>query len=269
MGAGIAEVAATHGYDVVLVDVAEEQLRRADERIRRSLGRAVERGRLTAEQREDAFRHLTMTTRLDDVVPAHLVVEAVFEDPAVKAKTFQMLDSLCSPETILATNTSSISITQIASATRRPDRVVGMHFFNPVPVMKLVEIIRGMLTSDETARAVYDLAERFGKTPVEVSDSPGFVSNRLLGPMINEAAYALMEGVATREAIDQVMRLGANHPMGPLELADFIGIDVVVNIMKVLHDGFGDDKYRPCPLLVKMVAAGRLGRKSGEGFYAY
>lgn len=269
MGSGIAQVAAQSGYSVKLVEVIPSQLERGQKTIERNLDRSIEKGRMTPEDKKAASARITASTDYAILSTADFVVEAITEVFDAKVEVMKRLEEVCSPEAIFASNTSSISITKLASVTRRPDRFVGMHFFNPVPVMKLVEVIRGLGTSDETAKQVVDLAISLGKTPVEVQDYPGFVSNRLLVPMLNEAAYALMEGVATPEAIDTVMKLGMNHPMGPLELSDMIGLDVIVDIMRVLHEGYGDDKYRPCPLLVKMVAAGRLGRKSGRGFYDY
>ncbi|MBE3589611.1 MAG: 3-hydroxybutyryl-CoA dehydrogenase [Firmicutes bacterium] len=269
MGSGIAQVAAQAGYEVILYDVEPRFLERGLGTIRRNLDRDVERGRKRAEEREAVLARISGTLELKDAAAAALVVEAVVEHAEVKAQLFRDLDAVCPPETIFASNTSSISITRLAAATRRPDRFIGMHFMNPVPVMKLLEVIRGQLTSDATHRAALEAGARMGKTCVTVQDYPGFVSNRLLMPMINEAAYALMEGVAGREEIDTVMKLGMNHPMGPLELADFIGLDTCLAIMEVLYEGFGDPKYRPCPLLRRMVQAGLLGRKSGRGFYEY
>ncbi len=269
MGHGIAQVCATHGYRVTLIDIVPEQLERALAAIRKSVEKLHAKGRLSDEQREAALSNIATATELDATAEADFVIEAVVERVEVKKQVFGRLDELTRPEVILASNTSSISITELGAATGRPERVIGMHFMNPVPLMKLVEVIRGLSTSDETTATVVDLAKRLGKTPVEAQDYPGFISNRILCPMINEAIYALMEGVGTAEAIDTVMKLGMNHPMGPLELADLIGLDVVLNIMEVLHEGLGDDKYRPCPLLRRMVAAGHLGRKTGRGFYVY
>jgi 3-hydroxybutyryl-CoA dehydrogenase len=269
MGAGIAQVAAQAGYRVQLVDVAEGQLDRALTAIRSSLNRSVEKGRMGADESNATLSRLRSSTELESVVGCGVVIEAVHEEFQVKAGLLERLDALCPPETLFASNTSSISITRLAACTGRPDRMMGLHFFNPVPAMKLVETVRGLRTSQETRSILLELVRSIGKTPIEVEDFPGFISNRLLMPMINEAAYALMEGVASREAIDDVMRLGMNHPMGPLELADLIGLDVCVDIMRVLHDGFGDSKYRPCPLLTKMVAAKQLGKKTGQGFYDY
>ncbi len=269
MGNGIAQVFAASGFEVLMRDVGQIQLERGYSAIQKSLGKLVEKGKLTAEDSEAALSRINTTTELSDLAECDLVVEAIFENFEAKSAAFAELDGLLPQESILASNTSSIDITRLAAVTKRADRFIGMHFFNPVPLMSLVEIIRGLATSDETYQEVRDLAVRLGKTPVEVKDYPGFVSNRILMPMINEAVFALFEGVATKEDIDTVMKLGMNHPMGPLTLADFIGLDVCLDILYVLHDGFKDPKYRPCPLLVKMVQAGKLGRKSGEGFYKY
>ncbi len=269
MGSGIAQVAAQAGYRVQLVDLARDQLDRALAAIHDNLRRSVEKGRIGADELETTLSRLHTSTELDSVDGCDLVIEAVQEDFQAKSRLLEQLDSICPPETLFASNTSSISITRLAACTGRPDRVMGLHFFNPVPAMKLVEVVRGLRTGEDTRSSLLELVRSLGKTPVEVEDFPGFISNRLLMPMINEAAYALMEGVASREAIDSVMKMGMNHPMGPLELADLIGLDVCVDIMRVLHDGFGDSKYRPCPLLTKMVAAGQLGKKTGQGFYAY
>ncbi|HEV8662850.1 MAG TPA: 3-hydroxybutyryl-CoA dehydrogenase [Candidatus Methylomirabilis sp.] len=269
MGSGIAQVALQAGYGVLLRDVSEGILEAARGRIGAGLSKGVEKGKFSAADREGMLGRLKTTTAIADLAHADFVVEAATESFEIKRGLFLELDRLARPETILASNTSSISITKIAGVTKRPDRVVGMHFFNPVPLMALVEVIRGLQTSDTTATATIELAKRLGKTPVEANDFPGFIANRILVPMINEAIYALMEGVGTAEAIDNVMRLGANHPMGPLALADLIGLDVCLAVLKVLHEELGDDKYRPCPLLVKMVDAGYLGRKTGRGFHTY
>ncbi len=269
MGSGIAHVFARAGFSVLLSDVDQSLLERSHTSIRLNLAREVKKGKVTAEEADGAASRIDLVVDLDRLRPAQLVVEAASERFEVKRQIFQRLDALLAPEAILATNTSSISITRLAGQTGRPDRVIGMHFFNPVPVMALVEVIRGLQTSQPTFDAVEALARQLGKTPVEVNDAPGFVSNRVLMPLINEAAYTVMEGVASAEAVDQVFQLGMAHPMGPLALADFIGLDVCVDILRVLQEGHGDPKYRPCPLLVRMVDAGWLGRKSGRGFYPY
>jgi 3-hydroxybutyryl-CoA dehydrogenase len=262
-------VCAAAGYRVSLIDVLPAALETGLRTIEKSLAKLVEKGRLAEEARAAALGRIGPGTELGAVGEADFVIEAATETPDLKLKIFRDLDSLARPGVILASNTSSISLTRIGGATRRPDRVIGMHFMNPVPLMTLVEVIRGLGTSDETTQTVMELSRKLGKTPVGANDSPGFISNRILCPMINEAIYALMEGVGTREAIDTVMKLGMNHPMGPLTLADLVGLDVLLYVMQVLHRDLGDDKYRPCPLLVRMVDAGYLGRKSGRGFYEY
>jgi len=269
MGSGIAHVFARSGFRVLLCDVEQRFLDRALGSIRTNLGREAAKGKIDASEVEPSIARIEPTTEREALALAQFVVEAASERFELKSEIFRSLDRIVPAGVILATNTSSISITKLAAQTQRPAQVIGMHFFNPVPVMALVEVVRGMATSDETFATVRDLSAKLGKTPVEVNDAPGFVSNRVLMPLINEAAFAVMEGVATPEAIDQVFKLGMNHPMGPLTLADFIGLDVCVDILRVLHEGYGDPKYRPCPLLVRMVDAGWLGRKSGRGFYTY
>ncbi len=269
MGNGIAQVAARAGYNVVLRDVQNEFLERGMKAIDRSLQRDVDKERLHADEKQQIFNRIKTTTELSELSAASLVVEAITENLQIKTELFRALDELTAPAAIFASNTSSISITKLGAATKRPDKVIGMHFMNPVPVMKLVEIIRGIATSNETFESVRALTEKLGKTPLECNDMPGFVSNRVLMPMINEAIFALHEGVATRESIDGIMKLGMNHPMGPLALADFIGLDVCLAILNVMHEGLGDPKYRACPLLKRYVDAGWLGRKTGRGFYEY
>ena len=269
MGNGIAQVFAQQGHAVRLIDVSAEALNKGLETIRGSLARLVKKETIKADEADKAVARIKVGSVLEDTKDSELVVEAASENPSLKFALFDQLDQVTAASTILATNTSSISITEIASHTRRADKIIGMHFMNPVPVMQLVEVIRGQLTSDATTTQVMDLAKALGKTPVEVNDYPGFVSNRVLMPMINEAVFCVMEGVATPEAIDTVMKLGMAHPMGPLALADLIGLDTCLAILEVLHKGLGDDKYRPCPLLRRMVAAGTLGRKTGRGFYKY
>jgi 3-hydroxybutyryl-CoA dehydrogenase len=269
VGHGIAQVAVQNGFRVVLRDLDDRILQHARSRIDTGLDRLLEAGRIADNQKADMLKLLTVTTHLPDVKGCDVVVEAAPEDFAVKKGIFQELDKVCRPAVVLATSTSSISITRLGAATRRPEKVIGMHFLNPVPVLQVVEVIRGMETSSETAAVTHELAKRLGKTTVEAKDAPGFLANRMLMPMINEAVFALMEGVGTVDAIDNVMHLGMKHPMGPLALADLIGLDVCLAVLRSLHEGFGDPKYRPAPMLVKMVDAGHLGRKTGRGFYKH
>ena len=269
MGNGIAQTAAASGFEVIMCDIQQDFVDRGYQNIVKSLDRFVKKETMTEDQKSEILQKIKTTTKIEDLEDCTLIVEAATENFEIKKQIFQKLDEITSEECILASNTSSISITKIAAVTSRPDKVIGMHFMNPVPLMKLVEVIRGIATSDETYAKVKEMSETMGKTPLDCQDFPGFVANRILLPMINEAIFALYEGVATRESIDGIMKLGMNHPMGPLTLADFIGLDVCLAILRVMHDGLGDPKYRPCPLLVKMVDAGWLGRKSGKGFYEY
>lgn len=269
MGSGIAQIAAQAGFDVVMCDIEESFVQSGLSKIEKNLSKAVEKGKMSVEEKASVISRVKGTLLLEDLAEVDVVIEAVIEDRKTKKDVLSSLDKICRPTTILASNTSSIPITELAAATKRPDRVIGMHFVNPVQVMKLVEVIKAIQTSRETNETVKSLAIRLGKTPMEVNDFPGFALNRVLVPMINEAAYCLMEGVASAETIDQVMKLGANHPMGPLELGDLVGLDVCFSIMEVLYSEYGDPKYRPCPLLRRYVQAGRLGRKTGRGFYTY
>jgi 3-hydroxybutyryl-CoA dehydrogenase len=269
MGNGIAHVFARCGFQVTLCDVEQRFLDRAVETISKNLDREVAKNKITAEEKASSLQRISPVLNRQALASCDFVVEAATEKFEIKSRIFRDLSSICRPEVILASNTSSISITKLAALTERPDKIIGMHFFNPVPVMKLVEIVRGLATSEETFQTVRELALKLEKTPVEVNDAPGFVSNRVLMPLLNEAMFAVMEGVATPQAVDEVFKLGMAHPMGPLTLADFIGLDVCLDIMRVLHEGLGDPKYRPCPLLIKMVDAGWLGKKSGRGFYMY